>query len=326
MDVDPIPLLTLVGALLLLGLVVTVELALTMVSRSEVRKLSEAGEQAAARVERLLREPNQMLLTALLLKSAALVGAGMALTQLFGAEVGTLHLALAWLVTFALAAMVQVAGKSLVAPRAQAIALQSAPIMVVVMQICWPVTALLRRVTTQLDSDPQREPEEYVWLSEQGLRLLIGVGDEDETILDSEKEMIESILEMDETIAREVMVPRIDIVALNVETPMSEALDVIIAAGHSRIPVYEENIDQIVGFLYAKDLLQCFKDNRMGRPIRELLRPVHFVPLSKKVNALLRENAKAAGAYRDGGRRIWWYVRSGDYRRYLRRDCRRHSR
>ena len=95
-------------------------------------------------------------------------------------------------------------------------------------------------------------------LSEDGLRRLISAAEEEEPIQESEKQMIASILEMDETVAREVMVPRIDLVALNVETSLQEALAVIIGVGHSRIPVYEENIDQIVGFLYAKDVLKAF--------------------------------------------------------------------
>jgi CBS domain containing-hemolysin-like protein len=114
-------------------------------------------------------------------------------------------------------------------------------------------------------------------------------GEDEEPILDSEKQMIASILEMDETVAREVMVPRMDIVALNVETSLRDALAVIIEAGHSRVPVYEENTDRIVGLLYAKDLLKCFQEDRSDIPIRSLLRPAYFVPASKKVNTLLRE-------------------------------------
>ncbi|MFM7173125.1 MAG: hemolysin family protein, partial [Caldilinea sp.] len=88
---------------------------------------------------------------------------------------------------------------------------------------------------------------------------------------------------------REVMVPRIDMVTLEVNTPIHDALVTIIEAGHSRIPVYEGTVDLVVGLLYAKDLLKCFRENRMEAPIRELLRPPYFIPGSKKVTALLRE-------------------------------------
>ncbi|RIK36752.1 MAG: HlyC/CorC family transporter, partial [Chloroflexi bacterium] len=108
-------------------------------------------------------------------------------------------------------------------------------------------------------------------------------------IQESEKQMIASILEMDETVAREVMVPRIDMVTLDVNTNLRDALDTIIEYGHSRIPVYEGNVDVIIGLLYAKDLLKCFRENRMDAPIRELLRAPYFIPASKKVTALFRE-------------------------------------
>jgi CBS domain containing-hemolysin-like protein len=124
-------------------------------------------------------------------------------------------------------------------------------------------------------------------LSDDNFRRLIN-GDE-EPIKEREKEMIASILEMNETVAREVMVPRIDMIALNVETRLHEALAVIIEAGHSRIPVYEENIDQIVGFLYAKDVLRALANGQTDVAIRTLLRPPYLVPMSKKVNTLLRE-------------------------------------
>jgi putative hemolysin len=128
-------------------------------------------------------------------------------------------------------------------------------------------------------------------LSEGGLRLLLEVG-EQETIQESEKQMIASILEMDETVAREVMVPRMEVVAIEMGTSLAEALDVINAAGHSRIPVYHDDLDQVAGFLYAKDLLRCFQKNQYDVPISSLLRPAYFVPVSKKVNAVLREMQK----------------------------------
>ena len=108
------------------------------------------------------------------------------------------------------------------------------------------------------------------------------------------------------------MVPRIDVVALDVNTPLRDALDVVIQAGHSRLPVYEGNIDHIVGFLYAKDLLHCFQENRDDMPISTLLRPVHYVPETKKVNALLREMQKRRVHVCYGRRRIWRHCRSRD--------------
>lgn len=102
------------------------------------------------------------------------------------------------------------------------------------------------------------------------------MGDGEGSIEEDEKQMIASIFEMGETVVREIMSPRIDIIALAVDTPLAEALDVIIKAGHSRIPVFEDNADRIVGFLYAKDLLKCFRDKQTDVPIRSILRSAYL--------------------------------------------------
>jgi CBS domain containing-hemolysin-like protein len=168
-------------------------------------------------------------------------------------------------------------------------ALGLAPVMQVAVFLLWPLTLLVRRVGRQVGNHEQDTSVETALLSEDGLRRLISAAEEEEPIQEREKQMIASILEMDETVAREVMVPRIDMVALNVETSLPDSLAVIMEAGHSRIPVYEENIDHIVGFLYAKDVLKVYASNQTDVPIRTLLRPPYLVPVSKKVNTLLRE-------------------------------------
>jgi CBS domain containing-hemolysin-like protein len=148
---------------------------------------------------------------------------------------------------------------------------------------------MLHRAGERLSGDDAEEHDDSVFLSEDGLRRLMQVDEEGSTIAESEKEMIAGILDMNTTAAREVMVPRIDMVTLAVDSSLHAALDLIMAHGHSRIPVYEEHVDVIVGLLYAKDLLRCFRDNRTDVLIRDLLRPAYFVPASKKVNHLLHE-------------------------------------
>jgi putative hemolysin len=101
--------------------------------------------------------------------------------------------------------------------------------------------------------------------------------------------MIYSVFALGNTLAREVMVPRIDMVALDVNVSLEEALDVAVRAGHSRIPTYEDTVDNIVGVLYAKDLLQLWRDKQEGISLREVLRRPYFVPESKPVDELLEE-------------------------------------
>jgi CBS domain containing-hemolysin-like protein len=221
------------------------------------------------------------------------LAAGLAMARLLPDTLSLSSLVGVVLVGWLLLALLQAMGRSWVQTRSLQIALALAPVMRVSMVILWPITMLVRRVGQQVGSQEADGGVDTALLSDDGLRRLISAAEEEEPIHESEKQMIASILEMDETVAREVMVPRIDMVALHVETSLQEALSVIIEAGHSRIPVFEENIDQIVGFLYAKDILMVLAnnqtDNQTDVPVRSLLRPPYLVPMSKKVNSLLRE-------------------------------------
>jgi CBS domain containing-hemolysin-like protein len=126
-------------------------------------------------------------------------------------------------------------------------------------------------------------------VTEEEIKLMVDAGSEGGAIEDEEKEMIYSIFQFGDTLAREVMVPRIDMVSLEIDMTINEALNTIVKVGHSRIPVYEQSIDHIKGLLYAKDLLIAWRDGKQDRTIREMLRPAHFVPESKKAGDLLTE-------------------------------------
>lgn len=104
-----------------------------------------------------------------------------------------------------------------------------------------------------------------------------------------ERQMIYSIFQFGDTLCREIMVPRMDVVALDVQMPLEEAVQIVIQSGHSRLPVYEDEIDNVIGLLYAKDLLKMRWGGEATPSLRSLLRPAFFVPESKKVDDLLRE-------------------------------------
>jgi putative hemolysin len=125
-------------------------------------------------------------------------------------------------------------------------------------------------------------------VTEEELKTMVDAGEEEGLIEEDEKEMILSVLDFGDTVAREVMVPRIDMVAVEVDTPLDDALELIISAGHSRIPVYRNTIDDIVGFLYAKDLLKVLRE-KASPSLQQLVRQAFFTPESKKVSELLQE-------------------------------------
>lgn len=126
-------------------------------------------------------------------------------------------------------------------------------------------------------------------VTEEEIKTLVDAGSEEGILEDEEKEMIYSIIRFGDTLAREVMVPRIDIIALEVGATLQEALDVIITGGHSRIPIYKDTIDNIEGLLYAKDLLKVWQNGDRPESLEALLRTPNFVPETKKASELLVE-------------------------------------
>jgi putative hemolysin len=127
------------------------------------------------------------------------------------------------------------------------------------------------------------------FVTEEELRLLVTVGEEEGVLEEEETEMIHSIFEFADTTVREVMIPRIDMVTLESDTTVGEAVDLALEAGFSRIPVYEENIDNIIGVLYTKDMLKQLREGHNSFLVRDLVRTAYFVPETKKLDDLLRE-------------------------------------
>jgi len=118
------------------------------------------------------------------------------------------------------------------------------------------------------------------------IRLMVDAGRDLE---EREKEMIHSIFELGETLAREIMVPRVDVVAVELRTPLDRVLDKCLEHGLSRLPVFDQTVDNVVGLVFSKDLLRFMKEGRMEVPLPDMMRVAYFVPGSKKVDELLRE-------------------------------------
>lgn len=126
-------------------------------------------------------------------------------------------------------------------------------------------------------------------VTEEEIQELIGVGEEDGVVGEEERDMICAILELDSTVVREIMVPRTDMASISVDASIRETLDAIIACGHSRLPVYEGTLDNIIGLLYAKDILKCWGLDPEQIRIRDLLRQPFFTPETKNLEELLQE-------------------------------------
>ena len=126
-------------------------------------------------------------------------------------------------------------------------------------------------------------------MTEEDLKNWVEVGQPEGSLEKGEREMIYSIFQFGDTLAKDIMVPRIDVMALDIKTTLGEARSLFVHAGHSRVPVYEDTVDNVVGLLYAKDLLSVRDDDALIANHRELLRLAYFVPEAKKVDELLAE-------------------------------------
>jgi CBS domain containing-hemolysin-like protein len=283
-----------VAGIAVAALAAAAEMALSMSYQARLRaRAAEAGGRRGRALLALLDDPGRtwaiLLLGHTLGLTLSVAGAvyvldrGPALSPLVGA------LAVA-LLALALLVVVMVLPRAWAARDPEAALLAMARPLAGFATVLAPVLWLVRRlvgltersmkVSLAMNALPTRDDE---------LRALVTAGEESGVIEEGEMEMIAGIFDLSQTRAREVMVPRIDVVALPVETPVSEALAAVIAAGHSRIPVYRSTIDDIAGVLYAKDLLPVLRDHREDVPLASLLRPAHFVPESKPVDVLLSE-------------------------------------
>lgn len=167
-------------------------------------------------------------------------------------------------------------------------AMRMTPFARILVFIMTPVVVLPLWLLKILDLFPDDERK----VTEEELKTLVDAGQQGGILEQGERKMIYSIFEMGDTLAREVMVPRTDMLSLDVTTPLDQAIDSLLAAGHSRVPVYEDNVDHVIGLLYSKDLLRIWREGNHLQSLRSLLRPAYFVPEAIKIDALLQEMQK----------------------------------
>ncbi len=275
------------AGVLLVAFIAAAEMAFASVNRAQLRAVLGARKGRGQMAEALLAEPTRLLATFLTGKAVG-HAVTVACATLLALQQGLLGL-VPWVLVgvLVLLLLAQVLPRGWVVSRQeQAAGALAWPVGVLVFLLS-PLTAVLRRLGQK--AAPPGTAAESIFLSEDGLRFLLNVTDEESVIEEEEKEMIASIFEFSDKLVREVMVPRIDVVAVPLETSLAEAVDIILKAGHSRIPVYQDSIDNIVGVLYAKDLLRYLREGRTDVPLGKILRPAYFIPESKKVDELLQE-------------------------------------
>lgn len=128
--------------------------------------------------------------------------------------------------------------------------------------------------------------------SEDELKLIIAESEEGGAIEPSERELIQNVFDFDDRVVRQVMVPRMRISAIKAEVTIKEAMDIVLKEGYSRFPVYENSLDEIVGIVFAKDIVRAYVDEHSHKNLKDVMRSVQYVPETKPIDSLLRDFQK----------------------------------
>jgi CBS domain containing-hemolysin-like protein len=266
--------------------------ALQRVSKARVEELRRDGVRRAAGLERVLDERARLVALLLLLRIVCeMVAAVLVGVVVYGLLESTWQavLAAAGVMTVVSYVLVGVGPRTLGRQHAYPIALATAGLVRLLGRVLGPVTRLLILVGNAIT--PGRGYRDGPFSTEVELRELVDLAEERGVVESGERNMIHSVFELGDTIAREVMVPRTDVVWIERTKTLRQALALALRSGFSRIPVIGENVDDVVGIVYLKDLVRRSQNlgESRGPRVEELMRPPTFVPESKPVDELLRD-------------------------------------
>lgn len=280
----------LVVALVVAGLSATAETSLTSVSRIWLRGRRAEGDTRAALVEKLHRNPSGYLGTILVSNTLAVMLASSSATLLAEQHIGAgaaiwSAVALAILVLL----FCEIGPKTYALQHSESMARRVARPVALATRLLNPLVSVLTAISAVFfrvlpGEGGRRNP----FLTEEELKELVLASEQEGVVEEEEREMIHGVLEMTDKPVREVMVPRVQMVALPADSTVTETIAEIREHGHSRIPVYEETIDNITGVIYAKDLLATLGGSSPPQ-VGSLARPPTFVPEAKRLGELLQE-------------------------------------
>ena len=288
------------------GLFSSADAALSSFSKARAEQLAAEGRGGAPKLLTILGDPPRFLNTALLLRMlteiAAIILVTVTMLDLIvprgGAESGPETDSGRWWAMFATLAVmlvisfvvIGVAPRTLGRQHSERVALLSAGPLLGFTKVLGPLPQLLILVGNAIT--PGRGFSEGPFASEAELRELVDLAEASSVIESGEREMIHSVFKLGDTIVREVMVPRTDVVFIERHKTLRQAMSLALRSGYSRIPVVGENLDDIVGFAYLKDITRRVFDRHEAETterVDSMMRPVLYVPDSKPVDALLRE-------------------------------------
>lgn len=287
---EVILLVVVVVLVFLTGFLAMSETAITRISRIKAQALVEEERKHAPTLLRLVENIDRVLPVVLFaLELCTLVAAtlvGVVAQQAFG-PLGVI-IATAFEVVF-IFVLAELAPKTWAVQHADRAALATSPVIRLLFAfrpLVW-ITRGLIAVTNALL--PGKGMKDGPYTSDEMLRALADEAAEEDVIEHEERTLIHSIIDFGDTVVRDVMVPRPDMVAVESYARISDVIDIVIAAGFSRIPVYSQGIDDIVGIVYIKDLMRAEREGHGDGQAADVMREAHFTPESKRVSELMRE-------------------------------------
>ncbi|KQW52481.1 hypothetical protein ASC77_24160 [Nocardioides sp. Root1257] len=291
---SPWPLVLAAALVVLAGLFSAADAALGSFSKARADELLEENRPGARRLVALLEDPPRYLNTALLLRLlceiSAIVLVGFAIDEAYdGAWWPAVLTTIAVMLVISFVA-IGVAPRTVGRQHSERVALASAAPLSFVTAVLGPLPRLLILVGNALT--PGKGFREGPFSTETELRELVDMAEASSLIESGERKMIHDVLELGDTIAREVMVPRTDVVYVERHKNLRQTMSLFLRSGFSRVPVIGENLDDVVGIAYLKDIVRRdfeAPDVEFTQRIDEVMRPAHFVPDSKPVDGLLSE-------------------------------------
>jgi putative hemolysin len=281
----------LVILVLLAALFAASEAALVGVSRLRARAMMERGIKRARSVLALVEDKNRFLTSILIGNTVVLLIADSLATYIFiragipnGAVISTIVMA------FVLLLFGEIIPKTVAVTDNERWALRLGPAMRWAAIVLTPLLITFQTLTDLILRPFGIRSAHQIYVTEEDIRAIVNVGVEQNVLEEQEREMIHSVIEFGDTIVREVMTPRPNVIAVSVDDSPRKAIDIVIAEGYSKLPLYQESKDDIIGVVHDRELLIALANGSLSStPLRLLMRPVIHVPENKRIAELLRE-------------------------------------
>ena len=269
------------------------ETAFMAVNRVQIRDRSNKGDEKADLVDKLLNDETHLLTTILIGNNLVNIATSSIATSIAIELFGNKGVGIATgVVTLFILIFGEITPKSLGNSNSLKYAKIVAPFLYWIEKIFYPFVLFFSWLIKRVIGKENLISSAFI--TEEEIRRFVNVSEEEGVIKEIEKDMIQSVFDFDDTQVREIMVPRIDMVCIESDADIEEVVELAVEYGHSRIPVYENVVDDIIGLIYVKDLLKLILSNEDETDVdlEEFIKPIYFIPESKPINTLLTEMQK----------------------------------